>query len=75
MGDLDFLKERTSEFGGWTLEILKIVIELGEKDFSLGQIYAFESSLKEKYPLNMNIQAKIRQQLQVLKKRRNFGVL
>ena len=54
MGDLDFLKKRTSEFGGWTLEILKTVVELGEKDFSLGEIHAFESSLK-KYPLNNNI--------------------
>ncbi len=68
MGDLDFLKQRTFEFDGWTLDILKIVIELGEKDFSFGEIYAFESSLKEKHPLNNNIQAQIRKQLQKLRK-------
>ncbi len=72
MGDLDFLKKRTFEFSGWTLEIFKIIIELGEIDFSLREIYAFESSLKKIYPLNNTIQDQIRKQLQILKKK---GVL
>ncbi len=45
MGDLDFLKGKTSQFEGWTLDIFKIVIGLGEKEFSLGEIYAFEPFL------------------------------
>ncbi len=73
MGDLDFLKGKTSQFEGWTLDIFKLVIGLGEKEFSLGEIYAFEPFLKEKYPLNNNIKAQIRKQLQILGKKDILG--
>ncbi|VAV85030.1 hypothetical protein MNBD_DELTA01-397 [hydrothermal vent metagenome] len=72
MGDFDSLIDRKSDFRGWTLEILKIVIELGKKDFSLREIYAYESYLKELYPSNNTIQAQIRKQLQIL---RDEGIL
>ena len=63
--------------GGWGADILTCVrtlqLELGEAEFTLQQFYArFEAELQERYPDNQNVQAKIRQQLQVL---RDGGVL
>ena len=40
---------------------------LGKKEFTLADIYNFTTILKEKHPDNNNIEAKIRQQLQVLR--------
>ncbi|MCC6499270.1 MAG: hypothetical protein IT313_03275 [Anaerolineales bacterium] len=36
-------------------------------NYSLNDVYAFEGFLKAKHPLNNNVQAKIRQQLQFLR--------
>ncbi len=40
---------------------------MNKKDFLLSEIYQFENYLKLKHPNNNNIQAKIRQQLQILR--------
>jgi type II restriction enzyme len=57
---------------GWTLEILRLARSLGQKTFTLSQMYRFEAQLSATYPLNSNIRPKIRQQLQVL---RDMGIL
>lgn len=63
-----FLKESHNiKSKGWILDILKCIEKLDRKDFTLNDIYQFETYLKLKHPDNNNIQAKIRQQLQVLR--------
>src|SRR5438552_100030 len=39
----------------------------GKSDFSLEELYGFESELKSLHPQNQNVRPKIRQQLQVLR--------
>lgn len=60
-GDLDMR--------GWLFDVLNCVNSIQSVRFSLNEIYRFEPALQEKHPENHNIQAKIRQQLQVLRDR------
>jgi len=60
-------RENSADSRGWLFEILKCVDKINESEFSLKDMYRFESKLREKFPLNNNIQAKIRQQLQILR--------
>ncbi len=57
---------------GWTLDVFKIVQEMGSREFTLAQVYQQESMLRALHPRNGNVRAKIRQQLQVL---RDLGYL
>lgn len=57
---------------GWLFDVLVCIEKLNKIDFSLGEMYQFESILKQKHPDNHNVQAKIRQQLQFL---RDQGVI
>jgi type II restriction enzyme len=57
------------ESKGWIFNVLVCIEKLKKKDFSLDELYRFESLLKAKHPLNNNIKAKIRQQLQFLRDR------
>jgi type II restriction enzyme len=52
---------------GWTLDVLRMVRRLGQKHFTLQDIYAFEDDLSAIHPGNQNVRPKIRQQLQVLR--------
>lgn len=52
---------------GWLLDIMLCVERVGSKEFSLGEMYAFEGVLSKKHPDNHHIKDKIRQQLQVLR--------
>jgi type II restriction enzyme len=52
---------------GWTLDVLRMVEELPNREFTIEEAYKFESRLRELYPENNNIRPKIRQQLQVLR--------
>lgn len=52
---------------GWLLDILKCIELLKREIISLHDLYEFEAYLKSKHPENNNIQAKIRQQLQILR--------
>jgi type II restriction enzyme len=61
-----FLANKKPEFRGWTSDVLKIVQEQ-DKEFSLKDIYEYEDYFKELHPENNNIQAKLRQQLQILR--------
>ena len=57
---------------GWTLDVLSAIRRLGKRDFSLQELYEFESDLSALHPKNENVRPKIRQQLQVL---RDLGLL
>ncbi|PIE47625.1 MAG: restriction endonuclease [Gammaproteobacteria bacterium] len=61
-----FLRQQTLETRGWLLDVLKCVDKLPEK-FTLKEIYQFTETLSKLYPHNNNVQAKIRQQLQLLR--------
>ncbi len=57
---------------GWTLDVLRAVRQLKRAEFTLEEMYSFESQLKALHPNNQNVRPKIRQQLQVL---RDLGLL
>ncbi len=59
------IKEMKSR--GWLFDVLNCINLLSDKVFTLNDIYSYEDVLKEKYPSNNFIQAKIRQQLQMLR--------
>ncbi|MCK4650087.1 restriction endonuclease [Candidatus Pacearchaeota archaeon] len=61
-----FMNSKKPEFRGWASDVLKCVEELDNK-FDLREIYKYDRYLKELHPMNNNIHAKIRQQLQVLR--------
>lgn len=67
-----FMANQKKEARGWTIEILKIVDQIANREFRLKEIYQFETQLKEKFPNNNFVKDKIRQQLQVL---RDKGIL
>ncbi len=63
-----FLKQSTNlQSKSWLLDIIKCIDKLNKNNFNLSDIYQFEKYLKLKHPENNNIQAKIRQQLQLLR--------
>jgi len=63
-----FLKQSTNlKSKGWLLDIIRCIDKINKNDFKLSDIYQFEKYLKSKHPENNNVQAKIRQQLQILR--------
>ncbi len=60
-------RESNLEARGWVLETLRCIQSLNAREFTLRQMYEFESQLKLRFPRNNFIRAKIRQQLQVLR--------
>ena len=56
----------------WTAMVLRIVRDIGHQTFTLADAYARSKPLEEVFPNNRHINAKIRQQLQVL---RDLGYL
>lgn len=63
-----FLREqRKIEARGWTLDVMRCIEELDMPEFTLADVYRFESKLSKLHPYNRHIRAKIRQQLQVLR--------
>lgn len=65
----EFLKDMKLESRGWLNDVLAVVRKLGKTEFSLKEIYAFEKELSKLHPENFHVKAKIRQQLQVLRKK------
>jgi type II restriction enzyme len=57
---------------GWTAIVLRIVRDLGLSTFQLSDVYAQKQKLLEAFPNNHHIEAKILQQLQIL---RDLGYL
>jgi type II restriction enzyme len=54
---------------GWLLDTISCIDRIGRKEFTLDEMYAFESELSRKHLENHHIRDKIRQQLQVLRDR------
>lgn len=52
---------------GWLIDIIKVIEKINKIDFILEDVYKFKKYLKLRYPKNNNIEAKIRQQLQILR--------
>jgi len=68
-----YLKARTLQtddinIRGWLLDVFICIEKLGEI-FTLDEIYKFDNELSLKHPKNNNIRPKIRQQLQLLRKK------
>jgi type II restriction enzyme len=59
--------QRDAQAKGWLLHVMRGVERLGKRQFSLDELYRFESELASAYPGNQHIRAKIRQKLQVLR--------
>ncbi len=55
------------EVRGWTLDVLRLVRNLGQQNFSIKDAYQFAPALARLHPKNRNVRPKIRQQLQVLR--------
>lgn len=65
-----FLKQiKKSDAKGWLLDIMNCIDALNKSEFTLADMYQFESDLRVIHPENNNIKAKIRQQLQFLRDR------
>lgn len=61
------LRTDNIESRGWLFDVLNCVNEIPHSEFSLSEIYTYENRLKNLHPDNNNVQAKIRQQLQMLR--------
>ena len=62
-----FLRDEHTEARGWLIEVMRCVEAIGNVEFSLDDVYAFEAHLSALYPENRHVKQKIRQQLQVLR--------
>lgn len=63
-----FLREEKSiSAKGWMLDIMRCIENLGKREFTLDDVYAFEQELSVLHPDNKHIKDKIRQQLQLLR--------
>ncbi|OGG55828.1 restriction endonuclease [Candidatus Kaiserbacteria bacterium RIFCSPHIGHO2_02_FULL_55_20] len=54
---------------GWPLDVMRSIDKIGKSEFTLDDVYAFESELSRLHPDNRHIKDKIRQQLQFLRDR------
>jgi len=54
---------------GWLMDVMRCVEIIRKEEFSLSEVYKFESALAKQHPENKHIRDKIRQQLQVLRDR------
>ncbi|MCD8100441.1 MAG: restriction endonuclease [Oscillospiraceae bacterium] len=61
------LRTDNIEKRGWLFDVLNCVNSIPTADFSLNEVYAYKDILQEKHLSNHNIEAKIRQQLQILR--------
>lgn len=64
---LRFIEKRKGESRGWLVEVMRCAQKIREPNFTLADIYEFESELSAIFPRNNNVRPKIRQQLQVLR--------
>ena len=64
-----FLCDEDQNTKGWLLDIMNCIDKLSQRKFTLADIYKFELELGIKHPSNHHIKEKIRQQLQVLRKK------
>lgn len=62
-----FMRQYKLNMRGWIIDILNCVNRIGDKVFTLEQMYDFVDVLAVKHPENHHIKDKIRQQLQILR--------
>lgn len=63
-----FLRQEHKLSGkGWLIDILLVLERIGKTEFTLDDIYGYESELADLHPENNHIKDKIRQQLQILR--------
>ena len=62
-------EEESAEFNGWVKDVYLCIVKIGKEEFELNDVYRYVDYLKQKHVNNNTIEAKIRQQLQVLRKR------
>lgn len=60
-------EEKEISAKGWLLDVMRSIEKIGECEFLLDEVYAFEHELRELHPDNKHVKDKIRQQLQVLR--------
>lgn len=60
-------EEKEISAKGWLLDVMRCVDNIGKKEFTLDEVYAFEIELSQLHPENKHIKDKIRQQLQFLR--------
>ena len=60
-------EEKEVSARGWLLDVMRCVEKLGKREFTLEDVYTFESELNTLHPDNKHIKDKIRQQLQALR--------
>lgn len=60
-------EEKAAKAKGWLLDVMRCIESLGQKEFSLADIYQFETILSQQHSNNRHIKDKIRQQLQLLR--------
>ncbi|QFR50217.1 restriction endonuclease [Sulfurimonas lithotrophica] len=66
----NFLRQSSDiQSKSWIIDIIMCIEKINENSFTLNDMYKFEKYLKIRHPKNNNIQAKIRQQLQLLRDR------
>lgn len=65
---IDFADEKGQEATNWKQDVCSCIQELRKEYFSLHEVYNFIDRLQSMHPNNHNIDAKIRQTLQVLRK-------
>ncbi len=62
-------EEKKIDSRGWLLDIMRCIELIRKEEFTLADIYKFESILSKQHPDNRHIKDKIRQQLQILRDR------
>ncbi len=63
---LDFIERSRASGREWLPDILSCLRRIGAEEFGLGEVYAFAPELRTLHRKNLNIEPKIRQQLQIL---------
>ena len=58
---------KMSNSNNWISDVIDCVNDIDSEIFDLNDVYRYVDVLKEKHPLNNNVEAKIRQQLQVMR--------
>ncbi|MBN2601758.1 MAG: hypothetical protein JXR87_07190 [Candidatus Marinimicrobia bacterium] len=62
-----FLADQKQKNRSWIIEIMRILDKIEKINFTLSEVYKYESELQKKFPNNKFIKDKIRQQLQLLR--------
>ena len=61
------LQTNNLESRGWLLDVLNCVNDIDRTEFTLQDVYSYVEALQQKHITNNNVEAKIRQQLQILR--------